>query len=56
MYHTFLYNSLPFLRDYAVKMPNFDFHEDVNKQQRIFFFLTLALVPWNSTSGGFAYI
>ena len=31
--------------------------EEVNKQRRILFlFLSLNLVPWNSASGGFAYI
>ena len=33
------------------------FMEDVNKQREtLFLFLSLAMVPWNSASGGFAYI
>ena len=51
--------SLPFLHDYEVKMPNFAFMDNVNKQQRnLFFFslLNLDMVPRNSTPFGFAYI
>ena len=28
----------------------------VKQQQNIFLFLNLDMVPWNSTSGGFAYL
>ena len=36
VHHTFLYIYFPFLHDYDVIMPNFAFHEEVNKQRRNF--------------------
>ena len=36
VHHAFLYISLPSLHDYKVKMPNFTFMENVNKERRIF--------------------
>ena len=49
-----------FLRDYDVKLPKFAFYsmENENKQPQNFIsFSELGyIVPWNSTSGGFAYI
>ena len=36
----FLYISFLFLHDYDVKMPNFAFMEDVNKQRRNFISLS----------------
>ena len=58
MHHTFLYISFPFLHDYDVKMPNFAFMEDINKEQRNFISLSElgSMVIWNSASGGFVYI
>ena len=58
MHHTFLYISFPFLPDYDVKMPNFAFMGDINKQQRNFVSLSElgSTVIWNSASGGFVYI
>ena len=53
VHHTFLYISLPFLHDYNVKVANFAFY----KQRPNFISLSeLGYDPWNSTSGGFAYI
>jgi len=40
VHHPFLYISLPFLYDYDVKMSNFVFNEDVNKQRRNFIWLS----------------
>ena len=40
VHHTFLYISFPFLHDYDVKMPNFAFMEDINKEQRNFISLS----------------
>ena len=40
VHHTFLYISFPFLHNYDVKMPNFVFMEDVNKQRRNFISLS----------------
>ena len=52
---TFLYNSIPFLHENDVKLPNFTFIEDVNKLRRNFLFsLNLDMVLRNSTPGGFA--
>ena len=51
--HAFLYISFLFLHDYNVKMPNFAFSSN---DETLLLFLSLAMVPWNSASGGFAYI
>ena len=58
VHHAFLYISFPFLPDYDVKMPNFAFMEEINKQQRNFISLSElgSMVIWNSASGGFVYI
>ena len=40
VHHTFLYISLPSLRDYDVKMPNCKFYEDASKRRRISFSLS----------------
>ena len=40
VHHAFLYISLPSLHDYKVKMPNFTFMENVNKERRIFLSLS----------------
>ena len=56
VHHAFLYFSLGSLHDYHMKLPNFTFVEDVNKQQR--FFLSLSQcesVPKNSTLVKFHY-
>ena len=53
--HTFLFISFPFLRDYDVKMPNFAFYGGRSKDEILFLFLSLNMVPWNSALGGFAY-
>ena len=54
---SFLYISLPFLRDYAVKLPNFTFYWRRKQATRKFIlFLNLNMVLRNSTPGGFAYI
>ena len=55
VHHAFLYISLLFLYDYDVKMPNFAFYRG-RKQATTKLFLSLAMDPWNSVSGGFAYI
>ena len=54
----FLYVSCPFLHDYEVKMPKFEFYGQRKQATMKFLFLSLNLdmVPWSSTSGGFAYI
>ena len=59
VHHSFLYTSFPFLHDYDVKMPNFAFfrgRKQLSNDEILFLFPTLNLVPWNSASGGFAYI
>ena len=58
MRHNFLYISLPFLHDYDVKIHNFAFCGERKQPttKYIFLFLNLDMVPWNSSSGGFAYI
>ena len=59
MHETFFYISLPFLHDYDVKMPNFSFYGERKQETKnwiLFLFYNLDIVPWISTSGGFAYI
>ena len=50
VHHTFLYISLLFTHYYDVKIPNFASNDEI-----LFFFLNLDMIPWNSTSRGFAF-
>ena len=57
VHHTFLYISLPSLKNYDVKMPNFTFYgEHKSDDELLFLFLNLSPVPEKSTPGQFAYI
>ena len=56
VHHTFLYISLPSLKNYDVKMPNFTFYEEQKSDDELFvLFLNLIPVPKKSTPGKFAY-
>ena len=54
----FLYISLPFLRDYDVKIPNFVFYGERKQTvlKILFRFLKSNTVTWKSNSGGFPCI
>jgi len=57
VYLTFLYISLPSLKNYDVKMPNFTFYGEHKSDDELFFpFLNLSPVPKKSTPGKFAYV
>ena len=59
VHHALLYISFLFCTTTTWKCLILRFMEDVNKlsnDEILFLFLSLATVPWNSASGGFAYI
>ena len=57
VHHTFLCISLPSLKNYDVKMPNFTFYGENKSDDELFFlFLNLSPVPKKSAPGEFTYI
>ena len=58
VHHTFLYISLPLLRDHEMKMPSFMFYggRKTSNHKLFFLFLNLSAVPKKSTPGKLAYI
>ena len=55
VHYTFLYISLPFSHNFDFKMPKFTFYRE-RKQATTISLAEHGYGPWNSTSGGFAYI
>ena len=56
VHYTFLYISLPFSYNVdSLKMPKFEFYRE-RKQATAISLSEHGCGPWNSTSGGFAYI
>ena len=57
VHHTFLYISLPSLKNYDVQIPNLTFYGEHKSDDELFFlFLNLSPVPKESTPGKLAYI